>query len=207
MWPWIKRWHDWVMSDVLPLTRSRPHGQAVYTRYEKAGLVLYGMPVPWNADAVIVEVLLHLPPAARQKSLFTLRLPGREPILPESFRLETEDRHRLIFRVPVPAASTSGELLWKHRLLSNVAIPMLTAEEFLARLRLSLPTVSVKLGSRMVAAQTFVASQCKGLLASCVLKSPTALAPLADLGLKAVFRSERLDVPHRCSVPSGAVTR
>ena len=196
MWPWIKRWHDWVMSDVLPLTRSRPHGQAVYTRYEKAGLVLYGLPVPWNADAVIVEVLLQLPPPARQKGLFTLRLPGREPILPESFRLETDDRHRLIFRLPVPAASTSGELLWKHRLLSNVAIPMLTAEEFLSRLRLSLPTVSVKLGSRMVAAQTFVASQCKGLLASCVLKSPTALAPLADLGLKAVFRSERTGVEY-----------
>lgn len=196
MWPWIKRWHDWLMNDVLPLTRNRPHGQALHTRYEKAGLALYDLPVPWNADAVIVEVLLRLPPAVRQKSLFTLRLPGREPILPESIRLESDDRHRLLFRFPVPLSSTAGELLWKHRLLSHVPIPVLTADAFLSGLRLTLPTVSVRLGSRTVAAQTFVASQCKGLLASCVLKSPTSLAPIADLGLKAVFRSERTGVEY-----------
>jgi hypothetical protein len=196
MWPWIRRWLDWVMSDVLPLTRSRPQGQAVHTRYEKAGLTLYDLPVPWNADAVVVEVLLRLKPAARQKSLYLLRLPGRETIQPESLRCETGDRHRLTFRIPVPAATVNGELLWKNKLLSFVAIPVLTADEFLANLRLTLPTVSVRLGNRTVAAQTYVASQCKGIVASCVLKSPTALAPLAELGLNAVFRSERSGVEY-----------
>ena len=89
MWPWIRRWLDWVMSDVLPLTRRRPHGQALHTRYEKAGLTLYDLPIPWNAEAVVVELLLNLPPMARQKSAFTLRLPGREPILSESMRGES----------------------------------------------------------------------------------------------------------------------
>ncbi|HEY3787374.1 MAG TPA: hypothetical protein VGL71_00910 [Urbifossiella sp.] len=191
MWRWIKHWLDWVMNDVLPLTRNRPHGQALHIRYEKSGLTLYDLPIPWNADAVIVEVILRLPASARQKSLFNLRLPGREPIPPESLRCEAGDRHRLTFRFPVPTAAVEGELLWKHRLLSQVAIPVLTAEEFLAGLRLTLPTVSIKLGSRSVAAQTFVASQCKGMVASCVLRSKTALAPIADLGLIAVFRCER----------------
>jgi hypothetical protein len=191
MWPWIKRWLDWVVSDVLPLSRTRPHGQAIHTRYEKAGLALYDLPVPWNADAVVVEVLLRLPPAARRKADFTLRLPGRPPAAPEALRAEGDDRHRITFRIPTPAASATGELLWKHRLLSRVGVPVLTADEFLTGLRLTLPTVSVRLGHRTVAAQTFVASQCKGLIASCVLRSPTPLAPVADLGLKAVFRSER----------------
>src|SRR5439155_12187867 len=114
MWPWIRHWLDWVMSDVLPLTRSRPHGQALHTRYEKAGLTLYDLPVPWNADAVVVEVLVHLPPAAGQKTLFAIRFAGREPILPESLRYETGDRHRITFRFPVPLSSTTGEFLWKH---------------------------------------------------------------------------------------------
>ena len=191
MWLWIKRCLDWVRSDVLPLTRTRPHGQAVHTRYEKAGLTLYDPPVPWNADAVVVEVLLRLPPTARRKADFALRLPGREPVLPEGLRPEADDRHRLTFRLPVPAASATGELLWKQRMLSRVGVPVLTADEFLAGLRLALPTVAVRLGPRTVAAQTFVASQCKGLVASCVLKSPTPLAPVADLGLKAIFRNER----------------
>jgi hypothetical protein len=191
MWPWIKRWLDWAMNDLFRLARTRPHGQAVHTRYEKAGLTLYDLPVPWNADAVVVEVLLRLPPSARRKADFALRLPGREPVQPETLRSEGDDRYRLLFRLPTPPASAVGELLWKHLLLSRVAVPVLPAEEFHGGLHLSLPTAAARLGGQAVAAQTFVAAQCKGLLATCVLKSPTPLAPLADLGLRVVFRSER----------------
>lgn len=200
MWPWIRRWLDWVATDVLPLTRTRPHGQAVVVRYEKAGLTLYDLPVPWNADAAVVEVLVRLPPAARRKADFVLRLPGRDPTPAESLRPEPDDRHRLLFRLPVPPASTAGELLWKHHLLARVAVPVLTADEFLAGLRLALPTVAVRLGGQAVAAGTFVAAQCRGLVASCVLRSPTPLAPVADLGLKAVFRSDR-GTEHEVPVP------
>ena len=201
MWHSIKRWLDSAMSDFRPLARTRPHGQAIHTRYEKAGLALYDLPVPWNADAVVVEVLLRLPPAARKKADFTLRLPGREPLQPEVLRPEADDRHRLIFRLPTPAATTVGELLWKQRLLSRVPVPVLTADEFLAGLTLSNPTVSVRLGAQTVAAQTFVAPQCKGLIASAVLKSRTPLAPIADLGLRVVFRSERPAAEHDVPVP------
>src|SRR5437763_1482386 len=177
MWLWIKHWLDWAMNDLVPLARTRPHGQAIHTRYEKAGLALYDLPVPWNADAVVVEVVLRLPAAARRKADFTLRFPGREPLVPEVLRQEEADRHRLLFRLPTPPASVAGELLWKHKLLSRVAVPVLTAEEFLSGLRLVLPTVSARLGAQAVAARTFVASQCKGLIASAVIKSPTPLAP------------------------------
>jgi hypothetical protein len=197
MRPWIRRWLDWVTTDVLPLPRPRPHGQAVHTRYEKAGLTLYDPPVPWNADAVVVEVLLKkLPAAGRKKTDFTLRFPGREPVAAEALRAEPDDRHRLLFRLPVPPATAEGEVLWKQKLVSKVAVPVLTAAEFLGGLRLTLPTVGVRLGAQVVAAHTFVASQCRGLVASCVLRSPTPLAPLADLGLRAVFRSERTGVAY-----------
>ena len=199
MWHSIKRWLDSAMSDFRPLARTRPHGQAIHTRYEKAGLTLYDLPVPWNADAVVVEVLLRLPPAARRKADFLLRLPGREPLQPELLRPEAEDRHRLVFRLPTPADSTTGELLWRQKLLSRVSVPVLTADEFLSGLSLSNPTLSVRLGVQTVAARTFVAQQCKGLIASGVLMSRVPLAPIADLGLRAVFRSERpaaeFDVP------------
>ena len=200
MWPWIRRWLDWVATDVLPLSRTRPLSQAVVVRYEKAGLTLYDLPVPWNADAVVVEVLARVPPAARRKADFVLRLPGRDPVPAESLRAEPDDRHRLLFRFPVPPASTAGELLWKHHLRARVEVPVLSADEFLAHLRLALPTVAVRLGGQAVAAGTFVAAQCRGLVASCVLRSPTPLAPVADLGLKAVFRSDR-GTEHEVPVP------
>src|SRR4051812_19113089 len=153
MWPWIKRWLDWAMNDLFRLARTRPRGQAVYTRYEKAGLTLYDLPVPWNADAVVVEVLFGaLPPSARRKADFTLRLPGREPVKPETLRPEADARYRLLSPLPPPPASAVGELLWKHMLLSRVAVPVLAAEEFHAGLHLSLPTVAARLGGQSVAA-------------------------------------------------------
>lgn len=201
MRPWIKRWLDWAVTDVLPLSRTRPHGQSVYTRYEKAGLSLYDLPVPWNADAVVVEALLRLPPAARKKADFALRFPGREPLAAEALRPEPDDRHRLLFRLPVPPRTVSGELVWRHRLLARVTVPVLAAGEFLDALQLTLPTVAVRLGSQSVAARTFVAAQCGGLVASCVLKSPTPLAPVADLGLRVVFTSDRTGAAHEVPVP------
>jgi len=196
MRPSIRRWLDWVMTDVLTLNRHRPRGPAIHVRYEKAGRSVDGRPVPWNADAVIVEVTVRLPVAARQRAQFALRLPGFDTIPAESLRCESGDRHRLTFQVPVPVSTALGELLWKHHVLSRVEIPMLTASEFLLGLNASLPAVYMKLGSQSVAARSFVASQCKGLTATIVLRSPTPLAPLTELGLTVAFRSERTGAEH-----------
>lgn len=203
MWHSIRRWLGWAMNDLLPAARARPSGQAVHLRYEKAGLVLYDAPVPWNADAAVVEVILRLPPAARQKADFLLRVPGRDPIPPESLRKDDADdrRYRLLFRFPVPPLSTPAELLWKHHLLATVPVPVLTLADFLGQLRLATPTLTVRIGGQAVAARTFVAAQCRGLTAAAVLRSPTSLAPLADLGLRVVFRADRTGAEHAVPVP------
>jgi hypothetical protein len=54
-----------------------------------------------------------------------------------------------------------------------------------------MPTLYVRLGAETVACQTFVSSQCRGVLASSILSSPTSLVPLLDLDLQVEFRSER----------------
>ena len=80
MWPWIKHWRDWAMNDLWPLYRISPQPQALHYSYEKAGLTLHDQPIPWNAEAVLVEALLRLPDStAARKSDFLLRVPGREP--------------------------------------------------------------------------------------------------------------------------------
>ena len=64
MWPWIKLWRDWAMHDLWPLYRIGPQPQALHFSYEKAGLIVHDQPIPWNAEAVLVEATLRLPPAA-----------------------------------------------------------------------------------------------------------------------------------------------
>jgi hypothetical protein len=199
MWPWIKRWRDWAMNDLWPLHRIGPKPQAMHHSYEKAGVRVDDQPIPWNAEAVLVEGLLRLPAAAgRQKGDFQLRLPGREPIDAEALRPEESgDNCRLFFRFPPPAETATAELLWRGQFLTRMPLPMLDRTEFVQGLRLQHPTLSVCLGEQTVACQTFVSTQCRGLIASALLTAATSLAPVVDLDLHVEFKSE----------PGGAVIR
>jgi hypothetical protein len=193
MWPWLKHWRDWAMNNLWPLYRINPQPQALHFGYEKAGLTIHDQPVPWNAEAVVVEASLRLPSAAsRRKVDFLLRLLGQEPLPAEQLRrAEGEDRYHLQFRFPAPGMTTTGELLYRGRALGQITIPFLGREDFLQGLRLQMPTLFVRIGEASVACQTFVSNQCRGLLSSAVLSSPTSLVPLLDLDLCVEFRCER----------------
>jgi hypothetical protein len=100
-----------------------------------------------------------------------------------------------------------GELLWKHRLLAPVGVPVLTADTFLAGLAVAAPTVAVRLGGQVVAARQFATTGCKGLVASAVLRAPYRLGPVADLGLTVLFRNERTGQAFEVPVPLTAEQR
>jgi hypothetical protein len=191
MLPWIKRWRDWAMHDLWPMHRS-PQPQALHYSYEKAGLTINDQPIPWNAEAVVVEARLRLPASARRKSDYQLRLPEQEPIPAEMLRRqENEEHHCVLFRLPTPAVAMTAELLFRNHVLGQLTLPVLTRDEFLGNLRLQMPTFFVRLGEESIACQTFVSSQCKGVLASALLVSPTSLAPLLDMDLQVEFRPAR----------------
>src|SRR5262249_7737994 len=145
----------------------------------------------------------RLPAAGgRNKTDFTVRLPGREPIPADALRAdEGSDNCRIFFRFAPATETVTGELLWRNQVLSRVALPFLGRHEFLHSLRLQMPTLAVCLGEVTVACQTFVSTQGKGLVASGLLSSPTSLAPVAELRLCVEFRSDPgdtvLEVPLR----------
>src|SRR5580692_2582448 len=119
MWPWLKRWRDWATSELWPMYRNRPQPQALHFSYEKAGLVMPDQPIPWNAEAVIVEASLRLPlSAGRRKTDFRVRVAGHEPVPAEQLRRhETDDAYRISFRLPPPGVTTYAELLFRDRTL------------------------------------------------------------------------------------------
>jgi len=121
MWPSIKRWRDWAMDNLWPLYRIGPQPQALHYSYEKAGLVLHDQPIPWNAEAVLVEAQLRLPSAtSRRKADFLLRLPGQEPIIAEQLRrLENDERYRVSFRLPPPGVTVAAEILFRDHVVRH----------------------------------------------------------------------------------------
>src|SRR5215831_940311 len=185
MWPWIKRFRDWAMNDLWPFYRISPQPQAIHYSYEKAGLTVHDQPIPWNAEAVVVDARLRLPQSAgRRKSDFQLRLAGRDPVPADDMRRQDADNHyRLTFRAEPPGVTTTAEVLYRNHVLGQLTLPYLGRDEFLQGVRLQMPTLFVRLNNESVACQTFVATQCQGLIASAVLTSPTSLVPLLDADL------------------------
>jgi hypothetical protein len=192
MWPWIKRWRDWAMHDLWPLYRIGLQPRAMHFRYEKAGRVVDDQPIPWNAEAVLVEATVRIPRnSTRRKTDFQLRVPGQDLVPAEQMSSEADEQHRVKFRLMPPGETVNVELLCRDKVLGQLSLPFLSKEEFLQNLRLQMPTLCVRLGTQTVACQTFVSSQCRGLLASAVLTSPTSLVPMLDLELQVEFRCER----------------
>ena len=195
--PWTTRWLAWARDNLLRRARPRPLSAAV--GYERAGAALWDSPVPWTADAAVVDVLLSIPVHARRKTDFALRLPFAT-FPADALRPDLDDRQRVTFRFPVPLGTVSGALLWKGRLLASIPVQVLTPASFLARLALTNATVSVSLGSSTVAATSFVPDRCEAILAAAVLRCPASLAPLAELGLRVIFHQEATGRTHAVPV-------
>jgi hypothetical protein len=183
------------MRDLWNLFRnSGPQSQALHFSYEKSGLTVDNQPIPWNAEAVLVEANVRLSASvARQKEDFRLRLggPAGPACAPEVLRQEPgEPQARLFFRLNVPKQSTTAELTWRDRTLGQITLPMIGLEEFVRQLSVQMPTAHVRLGEQTVACQAFVSGQCQGLSVTGVLSSPAGLVPLADLDFRVEIHRE-----------------
>jgi hypothetical protein len=184
---WPTRWLAWARDNLFRRARPRPLSASV--GYERAGGTRWDSPVPWTADAAILDVLVRMPLSARRKADFALRLPFAT-FPADSIRPDLDDRCRITFRFPVPLDTLRGDLLWKGRVIATLPVHVLTPGGFLADLAVAHPTVSVRLGGTTVAAGAFVPDKCEGLLTAAVIRCSSALGPLAELGLKAVFHDE-----------------
>ena len=193
MWHLLKRLSAWLMNEFRSELRGGLQSQAFHFSYEKAGLILRDAAIPWNADAVLVEASLKLPASVQRKSDFTLRLPQGEQVQAENLRPEEGgERHRVFFRIAAPQMTCEACLFWRDRELGKLKLPVISADEYLAGLRVEMPTVFVRIGHQTIACQTFVGRQCRGWAASAQLVSRTlSLAPLSELGLTVSFRNER----------------
>jgi len=198
MWPSIKRLRDWAIPELGTATPR----DAIHVHSELAGLVLEDQPIPWNAEAVSIEVHLHVPPNVRRKEDFTLRMFGRAPVVAELFHPEVNgERSVVIFRMPAPNLSTRAEIQWRERLLGRVELPVLDKITFLNSLKLELPTLHARIGDESVACQAFISSQCSGLTAGGLLTAPSCLAPVLEMGITVDIRGAAGELLSEVAVP------
>jgi hypothetical protein len=193
----MTRWLAWARDSLFRRARPRPLSASV--GYERAGVTRWESPVPWAADAAVLDILLRLPVAARRKQDFALRLPFAT-FPADALRPDADDRCRLTFRFPVPQEPVKGDLMWRGRVIAAVPVAVLTPGEFLGGLTVAGAAVSVQLAGSSVAATSFVPECCDAVVASAVLRGRAALAPLGELGLKAVFTDDLTGRAHAVPV-------
>jgi len=183
----LKCWYDRALRRLRCLRRggNQPRLRSIRTGYLKAGQAVHDEPIPWNAEAVLVEAVLEWPDdLVWEQREFTLAVPGQPYETAAEVRAdETEQVLHVRFRLSPPQGTTAALLSWRARRLGQLVLTHLSAEEFLQGLRLEGVTVFARLGDHHVAARTLVAGQCGGLSACGVLKSPCSLLPVVDLGL------------------------
>jgi hypothetical protein len=168
-----------------PASNAGPSG--LHVRYEKAGLILDALPIPWNADAVIVEAIVRLPSTIPcTKDQFTLQFSNGAPtVWADVLRQESKKRPvRVFFRFPILEQKCSVQVFWREHSLGQIELPILSSADFEQGFALEWPSIHVLLGDRSVACQAFVSAQAKGLFASGVVRSVGPLAAALTVGLR-----------------------
>jgi hypothetical protein len=179
---WCNRLAQRFKTAVRPL--GGPSIQSVLVGYEKAALVIHNEPIPWNAEAIVIESLVHVShKGSWTKKDFCLLLTEDVPIQADSLEPNESDTLRVVFRLLPPQRPVSGEICWRGHVLSKVQLSYVSADDYLARLRVEAPTVFARLAGRHVPCRAVVASQCCGLSTGALLTSPTCLLPLIDFDL------------------------
>ncbi len=178
--PWYRSLHR-KMSRALGLFRF-PWLEDVQIGYEKAGMTVFGEPIPWNAEAVLVEALLWGGSREEKRpEAFSLRLPYSFFGPSTSVSCEEEGLVRLTFRLPPIKQSTWADLCWRSLPLRRLHLPFLGLADFLESLHIVAPTLFACFGDHQVACAAVVPHHCDGLLATGLLTSPTSLLPVLDL--------------------------
>jgi hypothetical protein len=187
VWPRLKRWRTFLVRPFLRLTG--PRLREIHYRYEKTGVEVADEPIPWNAEAVLVEALLRFAPdIVPNKNDFQLRMPDRVPRMAVALHCETEEGAvRVVFRLPPIQSQTPAAIHYQGSMLGQVTLPFLSADSFFQGLCLRWPSIFARLGKYNVACQTLTQGQFCGLSAGAILVSPTSLVPLSDYHLRVEF--------------------
>jgi hypothetical protein len=177
--------------------------QSIRFRYEKAGLSVADEPIPWNAEAVLIEGLIRFPPGATpRKPDLQLRTPDRVPRPAVTLHADAEEGVvHAVFRLPPIQGPTRATIHYQGNQLGQVLLPYLAADLFLRNLSLRSPTIFALLGNYNVACQTLAEGQCHGLSAGGILASPTSLLPLSDFNLRVEVADRRTGRKQSVSVP------
>ncbi len=183
---WSRRVARTVLGAFRWLGKPQPAGWRY--GYERCGIQVWGEPIPWNAETVLVELPAEgIRSRAAARGDYRLELAGGPSVRPAAVSPEQGTARRVSFRLPPPGQDTSLTVRFRDRVLGRGLLPFLSEAAFLERLRLESALLLAQIGRHLVPCQAVVPSQCRSLQACGVLTSATSLLPLAGVPFSLEF--------------------
>ena len=149
--------------------------KALQIGYESKGLKVVSPVIPWFAESVFLEVAIRFPDKFLcSASDFSLHVGRSFSILGNHLNINDAAGHKagkVAFQLDNLLQDSKAKIYFKKKLISEIEIPFLTKEAFLASVEVQSPALHCNFDSQIVSCQSFLMSGCKGVSVSALLSS------------------------------------
>jgi len=178
--------------------------KALQLGYESKGLRVISPIIPWFAETIFLEVAIRFPDKFLcSASDFSLQV-GRSFSIPGNhLDINNAAGHKsgkVAFQLENLSKDSQAKIYFKKKLISEIEIPFLTKDVFLASIEVQSPTLHCNFDSQIVTCQSFLMAGCKGVSVSALLSSKYGISIFSNLDASIV-----IDVG--TAIPTTMVTR
>lgn len=149
--------------------------KALQIGYESKGLKVVSPVIPWFAESVFLEVAIRFPDKFLcSASDFSLHVGRSFSILGNHLNINDAAGHKagkVAFQLDNLLQDSKAKIYFKKKLISEIEIPFLTKEAFLASVEVQSPALHCNFDSQIVSCQSFLMAGCKGVSVSALLSS------------------------------------
>ena len=149
--------------------------KALQIGYESKGVKVVSPVIPWFAEKIFLEVAIRFPDKFLcSASDFSLHVGRSFSILGNQLHINDAAGHKagkVAFQMDNLLQDSKAKIYFKKKLISEIEIPFLTKEAFLASVELQSPALHCNFDSQIVSCQSFLMAGCKSVSVSAMLSS------------------------------------
>ncbi len=149
--------------------------KALQLGYESKGLKVVSPVIPWFAEKIFLEVSIRFPDKFLCSATdFSLQLGKSSSILGNNLQISEAVGHKagkVVFQLDNLLKNCKAKIYFKKKLISEIDIPFLTKEAFLASVEVHSPALHCNFDGQIVSCQSFLMAGCKGVSVSGMLSS------------------------------------
>lgn len=181
--------------------------QSITIGYEIQGLRIDRALIPWNADSLLVEMLIRFPPKSPcAPKDFLITMGDDDPLIGNEIQITSEGEFnsgKVLFRADPPVKNVTAKVYIKNKLRHEMAIPFLSREKFLKGLSFNQASLSCLYDQGAVACKSYYPAGIRNMSIGGIIKSVHGFEPLlgTTLALALTMGKNKKILPWTPNIP------